>query len=106
MKTTRLFKKVMSKIIMGASIVLMGTSACDASQVDPIVQEARLKAAEGDLEAATALYHEAMKNDEKNAEIRHELATILVNAHVREPHADTELEVIEIIEKGTKAIVD
>ena len=106
MKATRLFKNVMSKIILGTSVVLMATGACGASQVDPIVQEARLKATEGDLEAATALYHEAMKNDGENAEIRHELANVLVKAHVREPHADTELEVIEIIEKGTKAMVD
>ncbi|HXH55264.1 MAG TPA: hypothetical protein VNK03_05935 [Gammaproteobacteria bacterium] len=106
MKTTRLFKNVMSNIIMSTCVVLMAIDACGASEVDSIVQEARLKATEGDLEAATALYHEAMKNDGENAEIRHELATVLVKAHVREPQADAELEVIEIIEKGTKAAVD
>ncbi len=106
MDTTKLFKGVMSKIMMGASLVLMTTSAYGTSQVDPMVQEARLKAADGDLEAAVVLYHEAMKKDSENPQIRGELAQIIVKAQVREPHAEVEPEVIEVIEKGTKSSVD
>lgn len=106
MMRARLFKSVMSKIMMGTCVVLVATGVYGASQVDPMVQEARLKAADGDLEEATVLYHEAMKKDSQNPQIRNELAEVIVNAHVREPHADIEPEVIEIIEKGTKAIVD
>lgn len=91
--------------MMGTCVVLMATGAYGASQVDPIV-EARLKAADGDLEEAAVLYHEAMKKDSQNPQIRGELAQVIVKAQVREPHADAEPEVIEIIEKGTKAIVD
>lgn len=92
--------------MMGTCVVLMATGACAASQVDPIVQEARLKAADGDLEEAAVLYHEAMKKDSENSQIRSELAQVIVKAQVREPHADAEPEVIEIIERGTKATVD
>ena len=106
MKTNRLFKSVMSKVIMGSCVVLIASGACGASQVDPLVQEARLKAADGDLEAAAALYHEAMKKDSPNPQIRGELAQVIVKAQAREPHADAEPEVIEVIEKGTKTSVD
>jgi thioredoxin-like negative regulator of GroEL len=103
MKTTGL-GGVMWKMIWVTVAVLMAMGA-HGSQVDHIVQEARLKAAEGDLEAATALYHKAMQQDGENTEIRHELAKVLVEANIREPHTDS-LEVIDIIEEGRKAVVD
>lgn len=97
----------MQKIILVTIAVFMATSTSvhAISEVDPIVQEARLKAAEGDLEGATALYHQAMQQDSENAEIRRELAKVLVEARVREPSTDS-LEVVEVIEKGTKNLAD
>lgn len=79
--------------------LFISTSVYGTSQVDPIIEEARIKAASGDLEAATALYHEAIKQDSENMAIRRELAKVLIEANIREPQAES-LDVMEVIEKG------
>lgn len=93
----------MQKMLIGILAVFMATGVYGGTtQVDPILQEARLKASDGDLEGATALYHQALQQDGENTEIRRELAKVIVEANVREPNSDS-LEVMEVIEKGTKA---
>lgn len=79
-------------------VVFMVPGVYGISHVDPLVREARIKASDGDVEGATVLYHQALQMDGENTEIRRELAQVLVEASVREPHTD-QLEVTEIIDK-------
>lgn len=90
----------MSKAILGVCILLIATSAYGGvSTVDSIVEEARLKTEDGDLEAAAGLYHKALQQDSENPEIRRELANVLVEANVREPHTES-VEAISAIEEN------
>lgn len=95
------FGSMMQKMLIGIFAIFMAMGVYGTIQVDPILQEARLKASDGDLEGATALYHQALQQDSENTEIRRELAKVIVEANVREPHTDS-LEVMDVIEKGTK----
>ena len=91
---------MMKKVMISILALFMSTSVYGTTEVDPIIEEARIKAASGDLEAATALYHQAIKQDSENMEVRRELAKVLIEANIREPHAES-LEVMDVIEKGT-----
>ncbi len=89
----------MKKIMISILALLMSASVYGTNQIDPIIEEARIKAASGDLESATALYHQAIKQDSENTALRRELANVLIEANIREPHAES-LDVMEVIEKG------
>lgn len=79
------FESVLKAAVLGVFVGLMSASAYGMDQADSIVQAARLKTVEGDLEAATTLYQEALKHDNENTEIRRELAKVLVEAKTQEP---------------------
>ncbi len=99
------FRHILNKMMLAVLFISLSLDVYGSSQVDSLVQAARDKAAQGDLETATALYHEALKQDSENTEIRQALAKVLVEASTREPHTDS-LEVIDVIEKGTETSVD
>ena len=104
MKISKL-RQVLNKMMLAALFISVSLNVYSSGQVDSLAQAARDKVAQGDLEAATALYYEALKQDSENNEIRQALAKVLVEASTREPHTDS-LEVIDVIEKGTETSVD
>lgn len=92
------------KIIISIFVLFIVTPVYGTNHVDPLVREARIKASDGDLEGATALYHQALQIDGGNTEIRRELAQVLVEANVRSPETD-QVEVLEIIDMETQKAV-
>lgn len=62
------------------------------SSVHPLVQQARIRAAEGDREGAAALYHQVLEEDANNMSVRNELAKLLIEAKVEIPIETEELD--------------
>jgi thioredoxin-like negative regulator of GroEL len=85
----RNFMKIKSvlKIGLGLLAVIMALEV-SAAELDLVLEEARTKAAKGDVLGAAAAYHQALKLDNSNVEARHGLADAVIQGHVMDPHAE------------------
>ena len=94
---------------LGASIaifisLLVTNVQGNTNEVEPLIQEARLKANAGDLEQAALLYHEVLQLDKNNRVAMRELSKLLIEAQSREPDADQSDLVTKIQDKAAERV--
>jgi len=79
--------KMTHGIQIGVLLLGLVSQSVLASTASLFLAEARKKAAEEDLETAVFLYRKALTLNENNDVLRRELAALLMNAHIADPHS-------------------
>jgi len=82
----------LKKVVIAISITVLTSLSTSlvlglVPKAEILVNEAREKKAEGDLEGAASRYYQALQIEHNN-EIRGELASILIKAHAEDPYAE------------------
>jgi len=69
-------------------VILLVSPLVYGSKIDSLLEEANVKASQGDFKGAAVSYREALKLDNTNKKARIGLANALINAQVEEPYAE------------------
>jgi site-specific recombinase XerD len=94
--------KISVFIFLGLFIV--GTAA--ANTVEQYLQQARTKLGEGDLTTAAVFYHKVIQLDENHFQARKELASVLMQAKMQDPHSDHSEAELAILEEISRRKID
>lgn len=79
------------------SVAVMPVIANDT--IDGLLEKARSKETQGDLESAASFYRQALERDDKNIKARQGLAAVLIESQIRDPHSEHPLIVENLIEE-------
>lgn len=80
--------KMTARLLILFISLLMAFRAVAASDLDVLLEEARSRAANGDIDGAAHAYHKALQMDAKNDEARQGLSEAITAGHLQEPHAE------------------
>ena len=59
-----------------------------ANDIETYIQEARMKAKDGDLESAALLYKKVLEKEPNHLAARKELASVLIESQVQDPYSE------------------
>lgn len=77
------------KMAVGLLGLALGSFTYAANiDIEDLMQEAKSKVAEGDLESAAVLYHRVLEIESRHPEARRALAQVIINAGIKEPYAE------------------